>query len=289
MDERKKGLSRRKFLASGTVAVGACSLAAGMTAGSLLKPTLAHAEVLSFPLRALDVEKVREYGYCEYFQSGCGHGGGTAVVRGLQAAFADDSDCAWHKLPYGMFGYANGGGVGWGAMCGSIASILAVFNLAGVHGALGPALINWYEDADFPLANLENFIPPQSEYLKPIQIPILDQNVAGHSVPESPLCHNSVTKWMDAAGVNLESADSQGRNLKKDRCSKVTGDAAGYAAQLINDYLAGTMPADWVPEKGYAGCYECHVSTPVAEGGLKNASGKMDCTECHTIKGRHPR
>ncbi|SHJ28864.1 hypothetical protein SAMN02745165_01991 [Malonomonas rubra DSM 5091] len=285
MDEMKKGISRRKFLASGTVAVGACSLAAGMTAGSLIVPKTAHAETLTFPLAALDVEQVRQYGYCEYFQSGCGHGGGTAVVRGLIDALPDSD---WAKLPYGMFGYANGGGVGWGAMCGSIASILAVFNLAGVHGSLGPALVSWYENANFPLANLDGYVPPTT-YAKPVPIPILDSEVEGHSVPESPLCHNSVSKWMAAAGVNLESADELGRNLKKDRCSKVTGDAAGYAAQLINDYLAGLMPAAWAPDKNYAGCYECHVSAPVAEGGLKNASGKMECTECHSVKGRHPR
>jgi hypothetical protein len=284
MEETKDGLTRRSFLVNGSTAMGAIGLAAGLTAGSLISPREADANlaigVLDFPHVSLDVEQVRKYGYYNYQKvGGCGLGSARALIQGFLdgCAAAQVDPRGWAQVPLNLYAWCNGGGAGgWGTLCGAIAGSVGVLNLLNLHGTLASPVFEWYVKQNFPLANLDDYVPSDTV------APIRDADVRGHSVPDSPLCHISVSKWLAAANTNLAAADSIGRNLKKDRCAKVTGDTAAYTAQLLNNKLAGTNPAAWAKPPHMATCFDCHVGTN------KDVEAKMSCTPCHTepVSGR---
>jgi len=86
----------------------------------------------------------------------------------------------------------------------------------------------------------------------------------------SILCHVSVTEWCKAAATVQSSAD------RKERCARLTGDVAAYAAKILNDEFAGTFTATYVPPAAIATCNSCHTI-----GTTNIVASKMDCTQCH--------
>ena len=295
--ETKDGLTRRSFLSNS--AVGAIGLAAvGFTAGSLINPREVHAANLGigtvdFPHVALDVDKVRDYGYyCYQKLGGCGLGSSRALIQGfLDAHAAAGSDPkGWAQIPLNLYQWGAGGGMGkWGTLCGALAGSLGVLNLMDLHGALGTAVMEWYVKQNFPLANLDNYNASLDYAGKgTILAPIKDADVKGHSVADSPLCHISVSKWVAAANVKLGDKNAAGQGLKEDRCGKVTGDTAAYTAFLLNQKLLGINPAAWAKPAAMAGCYDCHDTYGPAGITKKDAQTMMDCLPCHTetVSGR---
>ena len=297
--ETKDGLTRRSFLSN--TAVGAIGLAAaGFTAGSLINPREANAANLAigttdFPHAALDVEKVRAYGYyCYHKLGGCGLGSSRALIQGfLDAhALAGTDPKGWAQIPLNLYQWGAGGGMGkWGTLCGSLAGSLGVLNLMDLHGALGTAVMEWYVKQNFPLAYTTYDTSLDYAGKGTLFAPIADADVKGHSVADSPLCHISVSKWVAAAHVklgdkNLPNVPTQG--LKEDRCSKVTADTAAYTAYLLNEKLAGRNPAAWAKPAAMAGCYDCHDTYGPAATTKKDAQTMMDCLPCHTetVSGR---
>jgi len=286
VEETKDGLTRRNFL--GSTAVGV--LAAGLTAGSLLSPREAHA-ALTFPHVALDVEKVREYGYYWYQKGpGCGHGSARALIQGFVEACnaAGQTATGWHELPRSLYAWSNGGGPsGWGTLCGAIAGSVGVLNLLGLHGTLGPTVFEWYVQQNFPLATLDSWSGVDAG-AGTILAPIKDADVKGHSIPDSPLCHVSVSKWLAAANSFLGEKNAAGQGLKEDRCGKVTGDTAAFTAYLLNEKLAGRNPAPWAKPAAMASCFDCHDPAGTAGVTSKTSQTKMDCLPCHTepVSGR---
>lgn len=320
-NETKNGLTRRSFL--GSTAVGAIGLAAaGFTAGSLINPREANAAQLAignttdFPRLALDVEQVRKYGYYHYFKNGgCGSGSSRALIQGFIDACAAQSpslvDTGWHKIPLQLYQWGAGGGMGtWGTLCGSLAGSLGVLNLMNLHAILGNEVMEWYTNQNFPLANFDvagNGLTASATanygsgaLLWP---PIPNDNVRGHSVADSPLCHISVSKWVAAAGVKLgdlrpesgnnilfgasvDGVSGTSQGLKEDRCAKVTADTAAYTAQLLNAYFATTsiVPAAWAPQPSMAGCYDCHDNKSKKAPAItkRDSQTMMSCTPCHT-------
>ena len=292
-NETKNGLTRRSFL--GSTAVGAIGLAAaGFTAGSLINPREANAAnpaigTTDFPHIALDVEKVRQYGYYCYFQfGGCGAGSSRALIQGfLDAHTAAGSDPkGWAQIPLQLYAWGAGGGMGtWGTLCGSLAGSLGVLNLMNLHGVLGTEVMEWYTNQNFPLANLNAYDTSLAYGGKAALAwpPIPDAQVKGHSVADSPLCHISVSKWVAAAGVKLgDKHNGTTQGLKEDRCAKVTADTAAYTAFLLNEKLAGRTPAAWAAQASMAGCYDCHDNKTTALFTKRDSQTMMDCVPCHT-------
>jgi len=293
MEDTKKGLTRRSFIIKGSTAVGALSLATAFSAGSLINPREVNAANLNpgttdfpWPAAGLDVEKIRNYGFYNYQKiGGCGLGSARALIQGFLDAHAaaGSAPVGWAQVPLNLYAWANGGGPSnWGTICGAIAGPVGVLNLMNLHGTLGSEVFEWYVKQSFPLAL--NTYNGEDLGSGTTVLPILDGDVAGHSVPDSPLCHISVSKWLTAANVNLNAADGSGRNLKKDRCGKVTGDTAAFTADMLNKYFDLTLgtPA-WTKPAAMAGCYDCHTSPTI-----KNVETKMSCTPCHTepVSGR---
>lgn len=65
-----KIISRRNFLKGSAGVVGAGALAVGVGAGSLIKPSKAHAALGYLPYTTLDVDEVRRLAWKHYFASG---------------------------------------------------------------------------------------------------------------------------------------------------------------------------------------------------------------------------
>ena len=158
---------------------------------------------------------------------------------------------------------------------------VGVLNLMNLHGTLGSQVFEWYVKQNFPLA-LQTY-NGEDLGLGTTVLPIPDVDVAGHSVPDSPLCHISVSKWLTAANTNLSVNLPDGRNLKKDRCAKVTGDTAAFTADLLNQYFS-TNPTLRMGQTSRHGRLLRLPHSP----SIKNVETKMSCTPCHTepVSGR---
>ncbi|MEW6721450.1 MAG: C-GCAxxG-C-C family protein [Thermodesulfobacteriota bacterium] len=284
MEERKDDVTRRSFMVNGSAAVGAIGLVAGLGVGSLVdvrKAQAAKTTILKFPALPLDVEKVRLWGYCEYHANGgCGQGTGRALVMGFieAARKAGMKETGWSLLPPKFTQWGRAGGLDWGGTCGSLTGCLSILNLAEhkgelLHDKLGGSLIDWYTKQNFPFTGWDGVKIDRKAYPN-VPAPIPDAEVMARDIPESMLCHVSVTKWMKAAGADLTTKTKDGRNVKKDRCAKVTGATAARAAELINAYLANAAIPAFAPTADYAECYSCHSAA-------QNVQGKQNCTPCH--------
>jgi hypothetical protein len=298
MEENKDGLSRRNFLVNGSAAIGALGLAAGFGAGSLVNPGDAHAAMGAFYKPAsLDVERVRNLGFYWYKQGpGCGHGSARALIQ----AFAEASELegqtatAWHDIPRNLYSWCNGGGPSsWGVLCGALGGSVGVLNLidsGALVASLGQAMFEWYVKQPFP-GDLDSFpaglTSDGKAALTAVNLPIPLANVKAQVVPDSVLCHISVSKWLAAAGVYHGQVEG-GHDLRADRCAKVTGETAAHAAFLYNEWKAGRNPAGWTKPAAMAGCFDCHDVSGPATLTNKSAATKMDCLPCHSepVSGR---
>lgn len=257
---KEKNISRRKFLLSGAgaLAVGALSLAGcGTTQATSNTATTegsGAAAALPWKYSKIDVEKVRKLGYDNYWKNGCMYGAAAALIT----AISETDGGAWKTIPLDMFGYGEGGAYGWGTLCGALNGGLAVMNLAaGKNPELGNDLMGWYTENPFPSDKHDAYckVPKQVT-----------------SVSKSPLCHASVSKWVKTANSKVNSDE------RKDRCAKLTGDAAAKVAEMLNQALDSQYKSTFKPTQEYISCMGCHNGKTST---LDNEQGKMDCISCH--------
>jgi hypothetical protein len=165
-------------------------------------------------------------------------------------------------LPDGMFQHAAAGYAGQGTLCGSLGATSALINLVTrdqnmSHNAIIADLINWYASAELPTNRFDEL----SDFPGQLRL-----------IPNSPLCHISVSTWTTAAGSTIGSAE------RADRCAKVAGEVAYQTVVRLNAYADGkyAATAPGVSEAtGY--CLSCHG--PSAQ---HNQMGQMVCSSCHT-------
>ncbi len=161
-----------------------------------------------------------------------------------------------------MFHHAAGGYAGQGTLCGSIGACAALINLVtkdkdNTHNVMVGDLINWYASVNFPTERFDAIC----YFPKQIRV-----------VPDSPLCHISVSTWTVAAGTKISSKE------RKDRCAKVAGEVAYHTVTMLNDYADKKFKpsAPGVSaETGY--CLGCHGPN----GAENNQQGRMVCAKCH--------
>lgn len=266
LEEKKDSLSRRKFLiTAGTVATGL--LATGLAGCSAPGNTESKAEpvkatgtdgktpALPWKYNKLDVDKVRQRGYENYFKHGCCYGAASALLETL----VESSGAPWDTIPKDMFQYGAGGAYSWGTLCGALNSSLAIMNLASAaHANLGNELLGWYTKFPFPTNKHDAYAKIKNQVT---------------TVANSPLCHISVSTWADKAGEKINEAG------KADRCAKVTGDTAARAAEMLNEALekGKIVPMYRVPTE-YSHCMACHQGPNSL---LDDQQGKMNCLSCH--------
>lgn len=218
---------------------------------------------LPWKYETLDLEKVRKRGYENYFTGGCCYAASSALIQTLKEVVGSP----WDKIPLEMFNWGAGGGLSWGTLCGALNGSLYVLQLAAGKdmNPLGNELIGWYTEFPFP-SKLSD------AYAKfPNQIT---------TVAKSPLCHESVSIWANAAKAKINSDE------KKDRCAKLSGDTAAKAAELLNQWKAGKFAAVFKASPEYNNCLTCHNGKTSA---LDNEQGLMNCLTCHEDKAlKHP-
>ncbi len=254
MPKEQKVISRRNFLVGAGGVAGA--LALGKVTG-LMDPKPAEAVVnpMPWPYEPLDVEIVRKRGFDAYFVGGCAY----ASAKGLIETLCETVGTPWDTFPVDMFKYGSGGALGWGTLCGSLNGSLGVMSLAlGTNiNKVGHQLMGWYTQEPFPSTLLDQYC---------------DYPNQAQTVSHSPLCHNSVSIWTTTTEFGVNSIE------RKHRCAKVAGDTAAKAAQLMNEFYAGTFTPVFNYDEDTANCMGCHVGT---DSTLNNAQGLMECLECH--------
>jgi hypothetical protein len=265
----KKDFSRRKFLLASTAGVG-CLLGAGKLAGSIggsTKEVYQSTPPLPWSLGSyrFDVAEVKKRAYENFYKYECMGG----VICTFLQILSENIGYPFNTLPLDMFRYGGGGVAGWGTICGSLNGGSQFLNLVGSpknYQVLINDLLDWYSNNSFPSKDHDSYARFQNQ---------------AQSVSKSPICHVSVTVWVNTArekdNPNIRSLSPE----RADRCAKVTGDVAGHIAQVINDYYSGKYFATFDPSKSeYSSCLSCHLDTENAYN--PNVKAQMNCTTCHT-------
>jgi hypothetical protein len=259
-------VTRKEFLKTG--AKYATGVAVGAGAMNLLTQSRSHAGTLltpwPWPYQAVDVEAVRILGHDAYWEGkGCSYGAFHAIATKLRQVLPDP----WNQLPSEIMLYGGGGGAGWGTLCGAIngpAALISLVLSSARSGILNNELFGWYTQTLFP-TDISNQYAVNHIFQDNRCDITLPQNASG-----SPLCHASVTEWCKAANYTQDALQ------RKERCARVTGDVAAFAAQILNDELVGNFVPHYVPPATIAGCMSCH-----GVGTLNKVAAKMECTQCH--------
>lgn len=259
-------VTRKEFLRNGTkIAAGA---ALGIGSLHLLSNGSARADKMltawPWPYAALDVEAVRILGHDLYWQGkGCSYGAFEAIASRLRLVHPDP----WNQLPSEIMIYGHGGGAGWGATCGALngpAALISLVLLKARSDALISDMYGWYTQTLFP-TDISNQYAVNHTFADNRCDILLPQNAAG-----SPLCHPSVTEWCKVANYAANALE------RKERCARITGDVAAFAAQILNEELAGTFVPRYTPPAIIAACMSCHGT-----GATNKVAAKMECTQCH--------
>lgn len=254
--------NRRDFLRSaGTYGLATgVGLAGGM---GLTTPAVASAQVaihpFGYPEEGLDVERTRELGYLGFKglelrdgtrHSGCAFGTFNAIVGQL----AKTVGAPYTTIPVQMMDWAGAGVVGFGTLCGTLNGAAAAVGLV-CDGRDARAfisdLLTWYSETALPT----NLYAPTGD---------LPRSTAG-----SNLCHVSLTRWCRSSGF------ASGSPERAERCSRLAGDVAAKAVEMLNQ---GALGLERPSEKTV--CRSCHYMGPDYAMG-QFTHGEMNCLTCH--------
>ncbi|WP_339136424.1 MAG: twin-arginine translocation signal domain-containing protein [Candidatus Electrothrix sp. GW3-4] len=257
---QEQSLSRRQVLK------GTSALAAGVALTSLaglVKPAAAtggKTEKWPWPYLKLDPAETAEIAYKEWDRVFCG----AAVINSVFSQLREKIGEPYTSFPSDAFVFLEGGQVGWGTICGSLAGASIVANvILGPRiddSILGPRIddsivghqiaediMQWYTTAELPLYQ------PKVPKIK-TKLPA--------TISHSPLCHLSVGRWMKTANKSLGSPE------RKDRCARVAASTAYKLVELLNQWKAG----EYASESEFS----C--------GKTFGIPGPKNCTNCHREK-----
>ena len=280
MTERERDLAdgvsssgRRGFLAGAGTVAGIAMLgdSVGATSVGIGAPTAATDEIDSgpFPYEELDAERAKQLGR-ENYHAGmhCSEGSLNAIVTLLREKVGGP----WNDVPTSASLWAKGGGIGWGSVCGAVVGANTAISIVygrskeGKMNAVSDELMRWYTQHPFP-----QYTPPTDAEGITKKLP--------KSRSGSILCHTSVTNWCKASGL------ASGSSERSERCSRLTGETAARAIELLNADAAGNLQGEvdsFTPAtvRSDKGCRSCHFKGPDASGG-QMTRGKMECLNCH--------
>jgi hypothetical protein len=239
--------TRRSFIKSaGTYGVATgVGLAGGV---GLASPEIVAAQAthpFGYPEGGLDVERTRQLGYDGFKgltladgtrHGGCAFGAFNAIIGQLAEVVG---------APYV---------VGFGTLCGTLNGAAAAIGLVSSGRdarSFISDLLAWYSETPLPT----NLLAPTGD---------LPQSKA-----ESNLCHVSVTHWCRTSGF------ASGSPERAERCSRLSGDVAAKAVEMLNDGALGLqVPSEKTP------CRTCHhMGSDYNLGQFTH--GEMNCMTCH--------
>lgn len=178
------------------------------TEGNIVVPSL------PWPYKKLDPEKVRRKGYELCLENdNCMYGSAAALLLTLQ----EEVGFPYTLIPVDMFRYGAGGGAGWGTLCGALNGCGVVMNLVSKdYFKLFHELIDWFTKFDFPSDRHEEYCKFKNQV---------------RTVSGSPLCSVSLFNW------GMRSKEPIRGEAQRDRCSKLVGDTAAKAVEILNRYF----------------------------------------------------
>lgn len=261
----ENNLTRKEFLANTTkyaagVAIGASAL------NLLTKNPMQASNVTTpwpWPYVQIDVEQVRILGHDAYWSKGCCYAGFHALAQKLREAIG----APWTDLPSEIMAFGSGGAAGWGTLCGApngAAAVISMVLQTNRSSVLVSELLGWYTQVAFPTDISNQYAIDHTFGVNNYDL-ALPQNISG-----SPLCHASVTEWCKSSGFLAPSIE------RKERCARLAGDVAAYAAKILNDEFNNTFTPLYVPPSTVAACMACH-----GNGSTNTVISKMECTQCH--------
>jgi len=207
-------ITRRKLLTgAGKLAAGAVLATAG---GFSLASTATARSTYPWPHKTIDPRKAGDIAYENWYKDFCCY----ATVSGILVPLQESVGEPYASLPLEAFRFGHGGTVGWGTLCGTLlgASIAASF-VAGRDGEkIANDVIAWYTTTDLPV-----YAPASPKAA-----------IKNTNRSDSPLCHVSVSKWMEKEGVEFFTPQ------RKDRCARLAADVAMKTSVLLNEWAAGT-------------------------------------------------
>ena len=208
-------MSRRQLLkGAGKAAVGVATVAA--VSGLTMLPKARAAAQYPWPYKKIDPQKAAAIAYENWYKDFCCY----ATVSGILMPLRESVGEPYTSLPMEAFRFGHGGTVGWGTLCGTLlgASIAASFAAGPTGEKIANDVLYWYSTTDLP-----TFKPgsPKAE-------------IKNTNVSNSPLCHVSVSTWMDKEGVEFKSPQ------RKDRCARLAANVAIKTVELLNAHADGT-------------------------------------------------
>jgi len=257
-------INRKTFLKSGTAwLTGIFAGLFGLTAMAK-KNNSGLNTAWPYPYTILDVETVRIAGHDSFWNGlACCAGSFNAIIQAL----GDELGAPFTELPPEIMLYGQGGGAGWGTVCGSINGAAAAISLVCEKEdclKLVNELYGWYTQTLLPTSLSNEYASKHSFKDNRCDVAIIP------SLSGSPLCHVSVSKWCDTARAKVHDLE------RKERCARLAGDVAAYAVQLLNQHFNGTLSKSYQSPETIAACMACHGS-----GYRDNVMTKMACDQCH--------
>ncbi len=197
-----------------------------------------------------------ERAYLDYSKHSCMY----AIFNSVLSQLAESHGEPYASFPTAMMLYGHGGIGGYGTVCGALNGAAALFGLfvgdKKMQNHLIENLFRWYEETELPRFDPES---PGLDYTPPASSATL------------PLCHASITHWVQTSGYEAKSAQ------RKERCRRLSADVAAQAVTILNQYFSNTFTTAARPSETVSACMTCH-----GDGGkLANTNGMMHCAACH--------
>lgn len=236
----EKTLSRRDILAgAGKLAVGAAGIAV-VSSGVL--NLLSKAEAKETPKKAgavkkptfpweyqkLDLDRVGNLAYGQWFEVFCCQG----VVTGLFEQLREKIGEPYTSFPIPALRFGMGGMLGWGMTCGALIGGSLLMGLT-VPKDPGEHMINdlvkWYSATMLP--TFKPTTPKATIKDKEGKDREFKGDLKNLTKSNSPLCHQSVGRFMKKEGVDWDS------DPRKNRCAMITASVAVKTAEILNGWI----------------------------------------------------
>jgi len=250
-------LSRREFfIDGGKIALGVAAGVAAISSGGL--DLLSKAEAKEKPIfpwryKQLDLDRVGEIAYNKWYEVFCCQG----VTSGLFEPLREKIGEPYTSFPIEALRFGMGGMVGWGLTCGAIiggAFLIGLVTDKDTAERMITDLVNWYSDTMMPTYKPKTINPKGADF-------------KSLTKSDSPLCHQSVGRWMKKEGAEWDDPK------RRDRCARVTGSVAVKTTEILNG---------WLDSGEYVPVYEPQLKVqkiPLRKD-IKIAAQK-NCGDCH--------